>query len=156
MQHPCHWPHRLGTLTLTGGVFWTNTSVTRRKVHSRRSAHWFTGVVEEVKQQGRRDERKRRKTGLTLHNQIHNRAKNCVTKVVHAAMASYFCHRIRESLLHNQLFNLTNPLRGGNPPPPNTHTHTSFSWPKWLQRLAPRAKMYHSCPQSLKELFFLI
>ena len=86
---------------------------TRRKVPSRRSAPWFKAVSEKVgaaKQQRRCAERQWLKTGLTIHKQIYNRAKKCVTRLVHAAKTSYFCSMIRDSLSCKQLFRVTNQL----------------------------------------------
>ena len=89
--------------------------VMQRKVPSRRSAPWFKTVSEKVraaKQQRRRAERQWLKTGLTIHKQIYNRAKKCVTRLVYAAKTSYFCSMIRDSLSCNQLFRITNQLLG--------------------------------------------
>ena len=52
------------------------------------------------------------KTGLAIHKQIYNRAKKCVTRLVHAAKTSYFCSMIRDSLSCKQLFRITNQLLG--------------------------------------------
>ena len=68
--------------------------------------------VRAAKQQRRRAEGQWLKTGLTIHKQIYNCTKKCVTRLVDVTKTSYFCSMIRGSLSCKQLFRITNQLLG--------------------------------------------
>ena len=89
--------------------------VSRRRVRPSKSAPWYPDICEELrdaKRDRRRAERKWLKTGLTVHKQIFNAAKNVVTRLVHSAKTLFLQTQISACTSSRKLFDVCSRLTG--------------------------------------------
>ena len=87
----------------------------RRLVTHRTNTEWFSSVGPELtaaKQERRRAERRWRATGLTVHRQIFQKARDRVTEIVHNAKSVFYSAKILACDTAKKLFNTTNNILG--------------------------------------------
>ena len=87
----------------------------RRRVRPSKSAPWYPTICDELRDakcERRRAERKWLQTGLTVHKQIFNSAKNVVTKIVHSAKTLFLQTQIATCSSSRKLFDICNRLTG--------------------------------------------
>ena len=86
----------------------------RHRVSSKRtSCPWFSILGNEllgVKKERRHAEAQWRASGLTIHEQLYQKAKNVVTTLVHKAKTMFFCTKISEAKSSKELYHVTNQL----------------------------------------------
>ncbi|KAK7459425.1 hypothetical protein BaRGS_00019004, partial [Batillaria attramentaria] len=86
----------------------------RRRVTERKAASpWFGALGEELvlaKRERRRAEKQWRLSGLTVHEQIYQRAKNFVTVLVHRAKTTFYNTSISEAKSSRELYHIANKL----------------------------------------------
>ena len=106
------------------------------------------------------------KTGLTVHKQLYNIAKNkkqkLVTRLVHKAKATYYCNKINESLSCKQLFSVANQLLGNKKPSPLPTVFPLIDLPKHfldffkdkIETIRKKLDVLSSNPPACTELSF--
>jgi hypothetical protein len=87
----------------------------KRLISDRSLCQWYNTVgpeLLEAKQERRKAERRWRTTGLTVHREIYQTARNHVTDIVHQAKTLFYSSKILACNTSKQLFNVTNSLLG--------------------------------------------
>ncbi|KAL8610879.1 hypothetical protein ACOMHN_056734 [Nucella lapillus] len=96
------------------GILDKHAPVSRRRVMERRvPIPWFSLLGDELldaKRERRQAEQMWRQTGLTVHKQIYQKAKNFVTFLVHKAKSLFYNTSISEAKSSKELYNITNRL----------------------------------------------
>ena len=93
----------------------THTPSTRRLISNRPRSPWNTTVgpeLLEAKQERRRAERRWHETGLTVHRQIYQAARNCVTDIVDKAKTKFYSAKLISCTTAKQLFSVSKDLLG--------------------------------------------
>ena len=89
--------------------------VRRRLVSDRPHSPWYNSVgpeLLEAKRERRKAEKQWRTTGLTIHRQIFQLARNKVTDIVHRAKSAFFSTQILACTTSKQLFGVANNILG--------------------------------------------
>ncbi|XP_070212567.1 uncharacterized protein [Littorina saxatilis] len=99
----------------------THAPSTRRLVSNRPPSPWYSGVgpeLQDAKRERRGAERQWRATGLTVHRQVFQAARNRVIAIVDHAKSAFFSSKILACTSVKQLFSVTNDILGKVTCPP--------------------------------------
>jgi len=97
-----------------GSVLDKHAPLVTRRVTDRPSAPWMSPGIKAAKQERRRAERQRDKSGLTVHSQIFGHHRNVVNRMIRDAKTHYMRNKITSAESSRELFKLCNTMLGAS------------------------------------------
>ena len=107
--------------------------IIRKKVRANKNDPWFDDIKDQVaiaKRRRRNAEKKKNKTGLTVHKQIYTQAKKDVTKIISKARTEYYSSEVTKCSNGRQFYGLIGTLTGVKHTSPLPTNHKSEDLPQ--------------------------